>query len=294
VRRLAREGHLGAAIDQILFALEHAPSYLPLHIVLGEVLIAKECIPEAVQKFKVIGRAYSMRGEMHRAAAMLKRVIELTPMNMDVRRQLVDNLIINGKIDESIKEIIQQAEIHYSLAELTEARDAYSKALNLARQCEDPTHWTVRILHRIANIDRQSLEWRKAMENYARICAMAPDDVDAFSNVIDLSLKLKENDRALESIDQFVKYANAHQRANEALVFLLKLAEEQADQAMIFQRMAEQYERMGMIAEAIERLDKAGDLLLDAGDKPGARAMIEQILKLDPGKREYQELLDTL
>jgi len=294
VRRLAREGHMGAAIDQILFALEHAPSYLPLHIVLGEVLIAKDSIPEAVQKFKVIGRAYSMRGEMHRAAAMLKRVIELAPMDMDARRQLVDNLVINGKIDESIKEIIQQAEIHYSLAELSEARDAYSKALNLARQSEDPTHWAVRILHRIANIDRQSLEWRKAMENYARICELAPNDVDAFSNSIDLSLKLKENDQALESIDQFVKYANAHQQANEALAFLLKLAEEQVDQAMIFQRMAKQYERMGMISEAIERLDKAGDLLLDAGDKSGARTMIEQILKLDPSKREYQELLDTL
>ncbi len=294
VRRLARDGHLGAALDQILYSLEHAPSYLPLHIVLGEVLISKDLIPAAVQKFKVIAHAYSIRGEAHRAVDMLKRIIELTPLAMDVRQQLVNDLIICGKIDEATAEIIQSAEIHYNLAELDKARDAYSNALDLTSQTQDPTLWTVRILHRIANIDRQSLEWRKARENYDRISALAPSDVDAYSNSIDLSIQLKEQDKALESLDQFVSFANKNQRENEALVFLKKITEEQAKQPMVYQRLAAQYQRMKFIPEALEYLDKAGDLLLDAGNKTGARKIIQHIIKLDPSRREYKELLDTL
>ncbi|MBG7610069.1 MAG: tetratricopeptide repeat protein [Anaerolineae bacterium] len=294
VRRLAREGHFGAAIDHILHSLEQAPTYLPLHIVLGEVLISKACIPEAVQKFKVISHAYSARGEAHRAVDILKRIIELTPMDLDVRRELIDQFVINGNLEDAIDEIIRLAEIHYSLAELSEARKAYADAINLAPQTNDPTYWTVRILHFIANIDRQSLDWQKARDHYDRICSLVPQDVDAVSNVIDLSFKLKDQDRALESLDQFVKFANTNQQENDALAFLERLAEEQVDQPMVLQRLAKQYERMEMIDKAIDQLDKAGDLLLDAGDKTSARIIIQHIIKLAPNKQAYQELLETL
>jgi len=295
VRRLVREGHLGAALDQILYTLEHAPTYLPLHIVLGEVLISKDCLPEAVQKFKVVAHAYSIRGEGRRAVTMQKRVIEMAPMDMAVRRQLVEQLMANGQVDEAINENIQRAEIHYNLAELAEARDGYSYALKLAKKADNPTRWLVRILHRIATIDRQSLNWREAMEIYNRICTLAPNDVKAYSNLIDLSFRLGEPDQAMKSTDQFVIYANKHQQPDNALALLIKLAEEQADQPMIFHRLANQYQRMELIPDAIEQLDKAAKLLINEGEKTGARTLIQQIVKLDPqNKQAYQKLLQTL
>jgi len=262
---------------------------------LGEVLISKDCLPEAVQKFKVVAHAYSLRGEARRAVAMQKRVIELMPMDMVVRRQLVEHLLTYGQVDEAINETIQRAEIHYSLAELTEARQGYSYALELAQQAKNPKQWIVRVLHRIANVDRQSLNWREAMENYERICALAPNDENAHSNLIDLGFKLGEPDQALKFTDQFVIYANKHKQPEGALAFLKKLALEQADQPMIFHRLAEQYQRMELIAETIQQLNTAAKLLIEVGDKAGARNMIQQIAKQDPKhSQEYQNLLQTL
>ncbi|MEN8172156.1 MAG: tetratricopeptide repeat protein [Chloroflexota bacterium] len=295
VRRLAREGHLEAALDKILYTLEQAPTYLPLHIVLGDVLISKDCLSEAVQKFKVVAHAYSIRGEARRAVAMQKRIIELMPMDLDVRKQLVEHLLSFGQVDDAIKETIQRAEIHYSLAELNEARVAYSYALELAQQAENTNQWVVRILHRIANIDRQSLNWRESMDSYKRICGLAPNDENAYSNLIDLSFRLEEPDQALKYTDQFVIFSNKHKLPEDALSFMKKLALEQADQPMIFHRLAEQYQRMELIAETIQQLNKAAELLIEVGDKAGARNMIKQIAKQDPkNAREYQKLFEAL
>ena len=180
VRQLAREGRYMAALEEALFALQHAPTYLPLHISIGELLVSNHQTQAAAEKFMVVARSYSVRGETGRAIEMLRKLVDMSPMDLSARTRLIDQLITRGEAEAAIEEYIKMAEVHYALAELVEARKTYSRALRYAQQAGVGANWKVRILHRIADIDVQSLNWRQAMTVYEQICALKPDDMEAF------------------------------------------------------------------------------------------------------------------
>ncbi len=295
VRSLARAGHLGAALEEILFALHYAPTYLPLHIVLGDLLVSKDRMTEASEKFRVVARAYSMRGESRRAVNMLRRVVEMVPMDLASRVQLVDHLVSFGQIDEAIEEYLKLAEVHYSMAELGNAREQYAQAMQLAQQSESPIKWQIRILHRLADIETQSLNWRQATELYKQICELRPDDRDAYRSMVRLSYNLGEQEQALVAMDQYIAHMNKIGNNKDVVTFLDDLLQEQPGQAMIYYRLAVQHELMGDIPNAVKSFDTAGELLLDAGVKVGGSEMIQRIIQLDPpDKEKYQKLLESL
>lgn len=295
VRSLARAGHLGAALEEILFALHRAPAYLPLHIVLGDLLVSKDRIMEAAEKFGVVARAYSSRGESRRAIKMLQRVVEMVPMNLVSRQQLIEHMVAFGQIDEAIEEYLKLAEVHYSMAEPGKARDVYNQALNLTSQSEKPVHWQVRILHRIADIETQSLSWRKAIELYKQICVLRPDDSEAYRSMVVLFFNLGNQDQALKAMDQYIATMNESENSDAVIRFLEQLISEQPGQAMIHYRLAVQYEQVGNISGAVRSYDVAGELLLEAGDKAGGAEMIQRIIWMNPPEKEkYQKLLASL
>ncbi|MEA3350300.1 MAG: hypothetical protein U9Q82_06745, partial [Chloroflexota bacterium] len=295
VRDLARDGHLGSALEEILFALQQSPTYLPLHILLGDILMSRGNLDEAAQKFNVVARAYSIRGEAHRAIVVLRRIIELDPMNLDIRIRLIDHLTASGKIDDANKEYLLLAGIYYSLAELKKARQAYSQALQLSKQSKNADSWRVRIFHRIADIDMQSLNWRQAIKLYKQIRVLRPGDVDACRSLINLYSSLGESGQVLEVMDAFIAHANEIGEPEQAIEFLQSVIAEQPDKAMIHYRLAAQCQQTHRTSEAIQHYDNASELLLDAGDKAGAKELIQKIIKLNPSnKEEYEKALESL
>ncbi len=295
IRSHVRAGHLDAALEEILFAMDIAPTYLPLHIALGDLLITKDLLTEAAEKFNVIARAYTIRGEPRRAIAMLRRVVEMAPMNLEIRHQLIDRLVEWGKIEEAIEEYIHLADAHYSLADIDSARQDYEQALQLARQVERAGEWQVRILHRLADIETQSLNWRKAAGLYKQVCTMQPEDDEANYNLINLLFNLGEPEQALVAVDHFLGHMTKAGEQKRAVELLEKIVSEQSTQPMLHYRLATQYHQLGDKREAIRHYDAAGELLLEAGDKSGAGEMIRKIIELDPAEKEkYQRLLDTL
>jgi tetratricopeptide (TPR) repeat protein len=295
VRQLAREGRVQAAMEEAFFALQHSPNYLPLHVTIGDLLVSSGQLPEAISKFAVVARAYSVRGETGRAIDMLRRVVDMAPMDMEVRNRLIDQFMARGDNEEAIKEYIKLAEVYYSLAELANARKSYAKALRLAQITDVNPVWKIRVLHRIADIDIQSLNWRQALLIFQEICTIKPDDEKAVSQLIELNLRMGERDQAMIELDKFIGYLNENQRSDEALEFLEKQVEERSQQAMVHRRLAEQYHFMGRGGDAIKQLDKVGEILLDAGDRLGAISAIQRILDLNPTNKErYQQLLERI
>jgi len=295
VRSLARAGHLGAALEEVLFALHRAPTYLPLHIVLGDLLVSKDRLTEASEKFRVIARSYSSRGESRRAINMLRRVVDMAPMDLASRKQLIDHMVSFGQIDEATEEYLRLAEVHYSMAELENVRDVYTQALQLAPQSENPINWQVRILHRIADIETQSLNWRKATELYKQICALRPDDSEAYRSAVGLLFNLGEPEQVLMTMDQFITHMRDVGKIDAVVQFLEQLISEQPGQAMLHYRLAMQYEKMGNTSGAVKSYDTAGELLLEAGDKAGGSEMIQRIIQMDPPEVEkYKKLLEAL
>ena len=82
VHQLARAGQLRSAMEEAFHALTFAPTYLPLHTLMGDLLVRENHTEEAIAKFNTIAEAYSVRGEATQAAKLLRRVLQLAPMDM--------------------------------------------------------------------------------------------------------------------------------------------------------------------------------------------------------------------
>jgi tetratricopeptide (TPR) repeat protein len=134
VRQMAREGHLRTAMDEAYGALKYAPTYLPLHTLIGDLLIQEDRLQDAIAKYTVVAQAYSVRGESVQAIGLLRRIVQVAPMDLAVRTRLIDQLSARGQVDEAIGAYIELADIYYRLAELEMARKTYTTALHLAQE----------------------------------------------------------------------------------------------------------------------------------------------------------------
>jgi tetratricopeptide (TPR) repeat protein len=295
VRQLARKGQHHAAMEEAFYALEHAPTYLPLHITIGELLLSEDLLPSAIDKFMVVARSYSVRGEAGRAIDMLRRVVDMAPMDLNARNSLIDQLITRGTTSDAVEEYMKLAEVYYSLADLTNARKTYAQALRLTQISDVNPTWQVRVLHRIADIDIQSLDWRQALQIYQEIRKIKPDDQKAVTNLVDLNFRLGEGDQAIQELDKFIQYMNGNDRAVEAIQFLEKQVEERPQQAGIHRRLAEEFFIVGNKEQAVKQLEITQEILMSTGDRMAAMAAVQRIIEFAPPDVEkYQQLLERL
>ena len=295
INQYARKGLQHAALEEAFYALEHSPTYLPLHSLIGEMLLQQGQHQEAVSKFTIVAQTYSARGEPNRATDMFHRIIELAPMDLNVRARLIDQLLLVGNVELAIDENIKLAEVYYSQADLITARKTYTQALRLAQQPGMDRRVKVDILHRMADIDMQSLDWRQAVRVFEQIRTLQPDDAEARSSLIDLNFRLGQASQALAEIDNYISHLWNSGQKEQAERFLKKMVDEQPKQAPLRRRLAEVYRLSGRGSEAISQLDTAGEILMDAGDHKGAREMIMAILAMNPPNAdEYQQLLSQM
>ncbi len=294
VNELARTNYLRSAMDEAYNTLTYAPTYLPLHILIGELLIREGRTPEAMSKLTIVANAYSVRGEGAQATKILKRIIQLSPMDLASRTRLIELLTARGQVDEAIGEYMDLADIYYRLAELDMARKAYTTALRLAPQPNANRNWSIKILQRMADIDMQRLDWRQAIRVFEQIRTLRPDDASVRENLIDLNLRLAQTQQAQAELESFLTYLEGNNH-DEILPFLQKLVDEHPEQVMLRRVLANQYHKQGQTAEAISQLDAIGDKYMEMGDKAGVTEVVNQILAMNPPNAEdYRQLLQQL
>ena len=292
IHKLARSGYIRSAMEEAFYALQHAPTYLPLHVYIGDLLLQQDHLSEAISKYSMVSQTYSARGEPTRAVELLRRIIRLAPMDLKARKRLIDQLLARGKTEEAIKEFIALADVYYNLADLNRARETYLEALRLAQKSGVESAFKAQILHQIADIDLQSLDWRQALQIYEQICKFRPDDQKAQAGLVDLNFRLGQGHQAMVALQVYIKYLQGKEKTEEALAFLENLVEENPGQTSIQQYLAGLYGQMGRVEEAIRHLDSVGERFLKAGDRHGAAQVVESILALEPlHKEKYQRLL---
>ena len=295
IKEMMKKGHLRSAMEEAFYAMDEAPTYLPLHAIIGEMLVQSNQVETAVEKFQVIARTYAMRGEAQQAIGYARRVVELAPTDLNARQRLIDHLVAFGKAESAIEEYIQLAEIYYSLADLSLARKTYTDALRTAQQTNVDRALRVKILRRMVDIDIQSLDWRQALRVLEQIRTLQPDDAEARSQIIQLSFRLGQEQQALAELDNYIGYLNSNNQAPRVLQFLEGLAAEYPERIPVRRRLADAYRSVGRISDAVFQLDAIGEMLLQANERNAAIQTIEAIIALDPpNKVEYVQLLEQL
>ena len=282
-------------MEEAFFALEHAPTYLPLHSVMGDMLVKQGEPASAVSKYQVVAKSYSVRGESQQAIKYYRKVVELTPTDPNARVRLIDHLVSFGQTEHAIEEYLQLADIYISLADLNMARKTYTDALRTAQQANIDRSQRVKILHRMADIDMQSLDWRQALRIFDQIRTLQADDQKAWSNLIELNFALGQEQQALKELDNYVAYFGNKNQQAKVLEFLENMSNEYPDRIPVRRRLADFYKQLGRIEDSIKQLDALGDLLLEAGDRAATIQTVEMILALNPpNKDDYEEVLKQL
>ncbi|MDP1715822.1 MAG: tetratricopeptide repeat protein [Anaerolineales bacterium] len=292
INQLARMGSLRSAMGEAYDAVQQAPTYLPLHILMGDLLVQEGRTTEAISKFSVVAQSYSARGEVFQAEKLLRRIIQLSPMDLNSRTRLIDQLVARGQTDDAIHEYLELAEIYYRLAELDMARKTYTSALRMVQQGNAAREWNTRILQRMADIDLQRLDWKQALRVYEQIRSLDPDDDGARKQLVELNLRMKQPDKALSEIENYINHLESQHNNDLAIIFLQELVNEYENQPLLNRTLAAQLHRSGRTNEAITLLDKLSETLMQNGDKPGAMQVINQIVLMNPPKVEdYRQLL---
>lgn len=282
VHKLARAGQLRSAMEEAYYSLQFAPTYLPLHTLISEILIQDENIPDAITKLSVVAHGYGVRGESKQATRLLHRVIQLSPMDLSLRNRLIDQLVARGEVEEALTQYLELADLHYRQAELGIARKTFTAALRLCQQSNISSEWNVRILKNMADIDMQHLDWRQACRIYEQIRTLRPNDMTVRKYIIELNIRLNQPAQAYAEIDNFVSNLESNGMRADAIPFLEDLLEEYPNQAILRRYLADEYRQAGRIDDAITQLDSLGEICLDAGDTKAAIQAMESILALNP------------
>jgi tetratricopeptide (TPR) repeat protein len=295
VHQLARAGQLRSAMEEAFHALTFAPTYLPLHTLMGDLLVRENHTEEAIAKFNTIAEAYSVRGEATQAAKLLRRVLQLAPMDMVARQKLIDQLVSRGQMDDAIREYLELADIYYRLAELDMARKTYTTALRVVQQANADRNWNIHILQRMADIDMQRLDWKQAIRVYEQIRTLRPDDEGMRKNLIELSLRMGQPAQANAEIESYLTYLQSHGHSEQGIQFVQDLLAERPNDVVLRRALAQLYQQAGRVEEAVTQLDAVAEAMLNGGKKEDAMVVINQILLMGPPNAEqYRQLLMQL
>jgi tetratricopeptide (TPR) repeat protein len=295
IHQLAREGMLRSAMEEAYLAVTYAPSYLPLHTLIGDLLVRENHTEEAIAKFSTVASAYSVRGEAAQSAKMLRRVVQLAPMDMTVRTKLIDQLVARGQVDDAIREYLELADIYYRLAELDNARKTYTRALRFVQQASADRSWNIHILQRMADIDMQKLDWKQAIRVFEQIRTLRPDDEGVRKNLIELNLRLSQPAQAYAELENYLAYLQSGGHGAQGIKFIEDLQQDRPDDLVLKRALAQQYQQAGRIEDAVAQLDSIADSFLNAGRKEEAIVTINQILLMNPPTAgQYRQLLVQL
>lgn len=274
------------ALEELFHTLGHAPDYLPLHHLLASLLMENGHIEEGLEKFRMVARTYEIRQFLPQALATYQQILNLSPLDVTVHQRVIELYMQRGQIDDALGQYLQLADAYYQMAQTDRAREIYAEAQRLAPRGSAEGQWAARILHRLADLDMQRLDWNAAIKDYEEIVRIAPDDERAHLGLFRLYPRTGRAHLGIKALDNLIKRYLERRKVDKALAVLEDLISHEPDNVPLRTRTAQLYLNLGKKERALEHLDVLGDLQLESGQKDAAIKTIEAILALKPTNRE--------
>ena len=295
IRQLIANERFHSAMEEAFHMLQHAPTYLPLHIQIGDLLLKEGKLKDAENKFVLVAKLYNLRGEVGQSVQLMKRTIKAAPMNIGLRKQLINLLIEQHRVDEAVAQYVELANIYYQLAELDETYNAYQEALALTNNQLADRAASIEILYKIADIDVQRLRWREAMDSFERIMEIKPEDYRARAKFMDLKFRLDKREAVMMEIDTELQNLERSNKRDVAIEFLKELLMERSTDMELNNQLANLYVRDGKVELAVQQLDKMAKYHINKGNNTGAISMLQTIIALEPRNvTQYRQALAKL
>ncbi len=292
--RYLKRNLLMTASEECLRAIQNAPAYLPLHVRLADILFKQGRTEEAVSKYLYIAKIHEMRGTPEQSVEVYKKVLDIAPMDIRVRSELIDVYKERGDIEQALQNYLILADSHYQLAQIDKAVKKYNEALHLTRTIENGNRWRIDILGRMGDILNQRFDWAGATRVYEELNKLKPNDDKIQRRLIDLYYRQNKIREAIIMLDKLLALYQ-RQSPLKTVEVLKDLSSGNPDDMNLRQRLAIAYAQNGMTKEAIAEYDTLGDMQLENGMRTEAAQTIQAILNLGPEDPEgYRRLLDQL
>jgi tetratricopeptide (TPR) repeat protein len=289
------QGLIEPASEECLWAIEHAPHYLPLHLHMMKILQQANQTEKAVTKSLFIADTFAVRNEMDRAMAIYEQVLNMAPMNIEVRRKLIRLLELYDMQEAVLEHRLALGDTYYELAQIESSSEEYREALQQATGLENSKEWQTRILHRLGDISFQRLDWRNAIDVYLQLKELAPEDVKVRRRLVELYFNLQRRAEAAAELKDLVAVYRSQGAMQKALDIMEEMAENRPDELELHKRCAQLAVETGDKQRAIVHLDTMGELQLQAGRVKEAVATIRAIIALGPENVDaYRELLEQI
>lgn len=287
---------LRMAIEEIYFALQRSPDYLPAHRAVADLLMKEGRTQEAAYKLNLVANTYLLRGNAEKAADLFAEVLELWPADVAARERVIDMLKNQGRVNEALRHYQEMGDLYYRLrADPDQAVRIYREALNYAQRQEADPAPRLALLKSLADIESQRLNWREALNAYDHIAELAPDDHEAAMSLVDLHFRVAQPDRAIRALDNYMRRCVARGDTAQVVVTLEEQVRRHPDETALRQRLADVYQQQKRYTEAIQQMDALGELFLDAGRKSDAVETIRRIISMNPADVDsYRQLLEQL
>jgi tetratricopeptide (TPR) repeat protein len=286
-----RANMLMTASEECLRAIQNAPSFLPLHVRLADILLKQSRTDEAIEKYLYISRVYQMRGQPDQAVNVYLTILKLAPMDVTVRSKLIDLYTAQDDVTLALDQYLILANSYWQLAQVDRALEKYNEALRLSANVENGTAWKVKALSRIAEIYNQRFDWAGATSAYEKLLEINPGDEPVIRKLVDLYYKQNKHSEAVTALDNILSVYH-RQSPGQALELLKELAESYPDNMTLRQRLAVAYVQNNMNQEAIVEYDALGEMQMENGLRDEAIQTIQAIINLGPDDVEgYGRLL---
>lgn len=289
-------GLVSAAIDEVYEALPEAPHYLPMHLLLAELFLEDRRVDAAVAKLITVADVYLIRSNPTQAVRVLKRALEIAPVEQSVRGRLIDLLMTHGEIDEAIHHTIQLAEGFYELAQIDRAVDKLNEALRLAPRANMEHEWQIRVQRRLADIHLQRLDWRRAAAAFEGVYNLRPEDLEVARRLSDLyGTKLGQAERAQALIEQTVQRLGESGDVADAVRFMQEEIEARPNDPDLFRLLGELYVAGGNVEAAAQSWEQAVELLVRGQERAQAAALLRRIVSLHSAREQrYRAMLNHM
>ncbi len=294
-RNLTGQGLYNAALEALYYELKLEPDFLPAHELIADLLFQKKQIDDAVTKYLLVEKLYELRGEVNQAIRLMLRVEQMVPASLEIRNRLIELYFHLGRVDEAIQHYLDLADMYYHMADLDKARQTYLSVMRLSQKSRQNRAWTGKILHKIADIDMQRLEWREAIRILEQIRTMIPEDKNARASLVELNFRLGQDDAALAELDSAVAFFEKNQQVPMAVEFIVNAIIQRPEKRDLRSRLLVLANRIGDVTTIVEKIDHKAEGLMEAGNKPGAVSLLEAIISLyPPNVEEYKKVLENI
>lgn len=295
INTLGLQGKLYSALEEAYQLIVLAPTYLPLHNQIAELLLKDDRTQEAIAKFILVARLYALRGEPAQSVRIIRRVLQISPMDLNARNLMVDTLLSQGNVNEAIQEYLELAETYSQLADLEQARKTYSQALKLTQHPRTDPGWKVQIMVKMADIDLQRLDLRQAALLYEQIRTQEPEDANARFQLINIYFRLGQDMNAYNELDGYISMLENSGKRQKAIGIIMELVKERGDKLELRKRLADLYIRNGDISNGVSALDQIANEMMKQGNRSGAVSILMAIIALKPPNvEEFQAALQRL